>query len=556
MSLVRLPSLLALLLLAIHPVHAQELAPERHLALRLEADSLYAAGERVAAAGLYAQIARAHPADGQALSRASRARLDAGDLDAAIALYEEAAALGWGDAPAERRIAAALARAGRLEDALDWIERALASGYEDRPDLAGDEAFAPLAGDPRFRGLAGLPPTDAPTREDRWRRDLDHFLEEARRLHAAPSGIARSPEFAARVAELQARVGTLADIEVANALQRLIASLGDGHSVLYPLSTETVEFPALPLQFWLFEDGLHVVGAPEEHWDLIGARVEAIGGTPVPDVLSALDPVVSRDNPQSFRWIAAAALRFTPYLAELGFAERPDRVVLTVRDPGGARRDVTIPAAPIQDLRTKLPAPPGVDPLPRWLGRIEEGYWLDPVPELDALYVQINQMRDVEDGESLTAFAQRARAALVESGANELILDLRHNNGGDNFTIWPIVRLVGWHEMEGGRTWAILSRNTFSAAQDLVNFLDRTTGTHFVGEESGSRPNFAGEDTAVVLPYSGLMMSISARYWQDSYPGDDRIWIPVEMPVPLTAEDYFAGRDPVLDALGRFLRAP
>ncbi|HET6637543.1 MAG TPA: hypothetical protein VFH82_02030 [Gemmatimonadota bacterium] len=556
MTLVRSTSLLALFLFTVQPVRPQGLAPERHLALRLEADSLYAAGERVEAAGLYAQIAGAHPADGQALSRASRGRLEAGDLDAGLALYGEAAALGWGDAVAERRIAAVLAGAGRRDEALDWIERALASGYEDRPDLAGDEAFAALADDPRFRRLAGLAPTDEPTREERWRRDLAHFLEEARRLHAAPSGIARSPEFAARVEELQARVGTLTDIAVANELQRIIASLGDGHSVLYPLSTETVEFPALPLQFWWFEEGLHVVGAPDEHADLIGARVEAIGGTPVAEVVRALDPVVSRDNPQSFRWIVAAVLRFTPYLVELGYADRPDRVILTVQDPGGAPRDVTVEAAPIHELRTKLPAPPGIDPLPRWLRRIEDGYWLDPIPEMDALYVQINQMRDIEDGESLEDFAQRARAALVESGAHELILDLRHNNGGDNFTIWPIVRLVGWHEMEGGRTWAIVSRNTFSAAQDLVNFLDRTTATHFVGEESGSKPIFVGEDTGVVLPYSGLMMSISARYWQDSYPGDERIWIPVEMPVSETAEAYFAGRDAVLEALGRFLSSP
>jgi len=89
-----------------------------------------------------------------------------------------------------------------------------------------------------------------------------------------------------------------------------------------------------------------------------------------------------------------------------------------------------------------------------------------------------------------------------------------------------------------------------------VNFLDRTTATHFVGEESGSKPIFVGEDTGVVLPYSGLMMSISARYWQDSYPGDERIWIPVEMPVSETAEAYFAGRDAVLEALGRFLSSP
>ena len=50
-----------------------------------------------------------------------------------------------------------------------------------------------------------------------------------------------------------------------------------------------------------------------------------------------------------------------------------------------------------------------------------------------------------------------------------------------------------------------------------------------------------GEDTDVVLPWSGLGLSISTRYWQDSYPGDRRPWIAPDLPVPVRAADYFAG---------------
>ncbi len=49
-----------------------------------------------------------------------------------------------------------------------------------------------------------------------------------------------------------------------------------------------------------------------------------------------------------------------------------------------------------------------------------------------------------------------------------------------------------------------------------------------------------------MLPYSRVRGSLSNRYWQDSDPWDDRPWIAPDLPVVLTAEQYFAGVDPVL----------
>ena len=74
-----------------------------------------------------------------------------------------------------------------------------------------------------------------------------------------------------------------------------------------------------------------------------------------------------------------------------------------------------------------------------------------------------------------------------------------------------------------------------------------------MGEPSGSRPNFTGESSRVVLPYSGLGMSISSRYWQDSWPEDRRQWVSVQVPTPLSSTDYFSNHDPSLSALREIL---
>ena len=80
------------------------------------------------------------------------------------------------------------------------------------------------------------------------------------------------------------------------------------------------------------------------------------------------------------------------------------------------------------------------------------------------------------------------------------------------------------------------------------------TDAIFVGEPSSSSPNFVGEETQVLLPYSGTIVSISNLYWQDSQPWDNRPWIAPDIPATLSFDDYANGRDPalasILDVIG------
>jgi hypothetical protein len=44
-------------------------------------------------------------------------------------------------------------------------------------------------------------------------------------------------------------------------------------------------------------------------------------------------------------------------------------------------------------------------------------------------------------------------------------------------------------------------------------------------------------------------VGVSTRYWQFAEPDDPRLTIEPDIAIPVTASDYFAGRDPVLDAV-------
>jgi hypothetical protein len=99
------------------------------------------------------------------------------------------------------------------------------------------------------------------------------------------------------------------------------------------------------------------------------------------------------------------------------------------------------------------------------------------------------------------------------------------------------------------RLFVLIGRRTFSACQNFVNWLDRMAHPIFIGEPTGSKPNFIGETTNVVLPYSRVQGSISSRIHFDSFWGDERQWIAPHIPIELSSEDYFANRDPVLEAV-------
>jgi hypothetical protein len=64
-----------------------------------------------------------------------------------------------------------------------------------------------------------------------------------------------------------------------------------------------------------------------------------------------------------------------------------------------------------------------------------------------------------------------------------------------------------------------------------------------------SSPNFTGEDNPIRLSFSGLTVSVSNRYWQDSDPDDRRPWIEPQIKVAMTSRSWLRNEDPVLEAV-------
>jgi len=177
-------------------------------------------------------------------------------------------------------------------------------------------------------------------------------------------------------------------------------------------------------------------------------------------------------------------------------------------------------------------------------------YSLTYLEDEQLVYVYFDSVRD-DEGESLAGFCERLFAFVDEHPTTRLVLDIRENGGGNNYLNQPLLHgLIACHELnQPGRLFVITGRDTFSAAMCLAVELERHTQALFVGEPPGATPNHFGDSEQFTLPASGLQVRCSLLVWQNSDPRDQRPWISPDLPAELSFADFFAGRDPALEAV-------
>jgi hypothetical protein len=385
----------------------------------------------------------------------------------------------------------------------------------------------------------------------RWREDLAHLADGLRREHRNPFHAIDSPAFDDAVRTLDRRLPSLADHEAVVDLARLVARIGDGHTVLR--LSDVPGFRRYPLTLYRFSDGLFVRTVAAEHGVLVGGRLLAIDGTAAEDAYAAVRPLVSRDNEMGVVAAAPTLLAIPEVLHACGVAREPEKALFEVLTPHGervARSLQAIAALPsdLIDARDGASTPP-----PLWLSRSEEENWSEHLPADRALYVAHNRVRDGAD-EPLAAFFDRVFSLVRERGVERLILDIRRNHGGNNLLnrslIHHLIRCDAVNRWGG--LFAVIGRGTFSAAMNLAVDLERETRVLFVGEPTAASPNHYGETGTIVLPHSGLRISVSLLWWQTSLPYDDRPWIAPELPAALSSADYAANRDPAVEIALRY----
>ena len=190
------------------------------------------------------------------------------------------------------------------------------------------------------------------------------------------------------------------------------------------------------------------------------------------------------------------------------------------------------------------------DSLPLYLKNNDKFFWFDYTPATKTVYAQVNRILNTRE-ESLPAFGTRLSEFVNKNDVEKLVIDLRGNNGGNTFSGWYFVNELLHNDKinKKGHLFVIIGRRTFSAAQNAATYFEHLTNAIFVGEPTGSRPNFVGDEAPVKLPYSQIEINISAVLWQSSWGVDKRIWIPPLLYTPPTFEAFKTNRDEAMEAV-------
>lgn len=542
------------------------LTPGEYYNLSLEAERLQADGEPVKAAELYSKIVSAYPLDGENWARLGRVRYRAGDFRGAVDALKRGIILGAGfqgdlytgfTQRAMYSVAAAYAKLGENELALEWLEKTIKEGrFERRPSILEDETFAALRNNPRFKRLGGSIAEPNLSRTKGWETDVDYLLSEIERLNYVYHSRSLPSRLQEAANKLRRRISVLSEAQIAVELQHLLVLLGQTHNTLYfPYAagmSGKVKFTHLPLSFYIFPEGLYITDAKPPYEDLIGARVLRFDDTPAEKAVEATRYVKDHENDVEILGSGVAFLPIPQVLHALGLIHQPDEVKLTVEDRSGKIRTIS-PQPAAQQTWQKLEAPRLADLTvapPLYLRQPNDAFWFEDLADKNALYLAFNQIEDKNE-ETLAQFAVRLRTTLADNNIKNLIVDVRRNNGGDTYLYAELLRTLIWFDAQPEkRLFVIIGRRTFSATANFITDIDRLTNAVFVGEPSGGKPITLGSDSAdVTLPYSGLRAGLSSGTWQLTSPRDSRPFIAADIPVELSAKDYFANRDPIFETI-------
>ena len=388
---------------------------------------------------------------------------------------------------------------------------------------------------------------------EQWIEDIEFFDAYVREHHPNVFAKADEDEWDARIAALKDDIDELSPSHIPLRFQRIMALVQDGHSYLN-WATVGDELHAAPLVLTRFSDGVFVTRALQGHEDLVGARIEAVGGVPIDDLARKTLPFACEDN----MFAAAKQLAWHCVQREtlklVGAAEAGEPIQYTIAMSDGTVREVSMDTLSLNARAEAFNALPPEDlsNAPLYRQRPDENYWETLLPESGALYIKFSKVRGTR-GKPFALWTRKMMKELEGQPIPYAIVDVRFNGGGDGSTLRPLIERLAesrWGQ-EQGRLYIITSPTTFSAAMMFVTRMERATQVRFAGEPAGGRPNHYGDNEPFELPNSKLGFRLSSLYHEESDPDDTREFQEVHVPAPLSSRDYFANHDPVLEAIHR-----
>jgi len=369
-----------------------------------------------------------------------------------------------------------------------------------------------------------------------WHADLAFLTKELPRRHANAFYLLPAAAFEREVAELDRRIATANGDEMFVGLQRIVKSIGDGHTGLVAPPDRRV----MPLEVAKFGDDLRVVAVGPGLEKALGARIVKMGGMAVADVWSRVMTLAPQGELEQLQRINALVYLARGYaLHGLDITADRNHARYTLLDDKGQTFDLDIAGLePDQTVAMRSLS----DPAALRFKDKDAPFTCTVLAPSQSVYCAWRSYQD------LAKNAKAMFALIGSSGAQRAILDMRDNGGGDNTVgyaeiVKPLLARTDLNRK--GHLYVLIGADTFSAAMNNAAQFQDETNAILVGETIGEKPNSYQEPRQFRLPNSHLAVRVSTLYYTFRKTGENAVRPDKEI-IP-SWNDVKAGRDPVLD---------
>lgn len=408
----------------------------------------------------------------------------------------------------------------------------------------------------------GKPIAASSLNSTQWLQDIDFLQKEIMRLHPDPfykNKDLDKQKFDNLFGELRKNISFWDENKIVTEITRIIGLMNDGHSAIDQFANPGTfyNFKFFPLFLYYFPEGLHVLGALPEYADLIGKKLVAIDGLAISEIIEKMRPIISKDygSETSLKDGLRYFITISQYLCGLEIIKDPNEATFTFIDLAGIKTDAKLRAGSMQNLFAAFDRS-GDDGKPLYRQGAMKFYWHKYLSESKSLYIRYNSEL-IDTTFRPAEFCKKMQETIDHNDVQKVILDLRQNQGGNIGTLKPIYDFLIQPKInQYGKLYVLIDRRSQSAATIMAIRLSMISKAILIGEPTVSAVNFFDNDRKLALPNSKLRVGISTHFQSGGFPNDDRVAFEADIPMEITAKDYFSRKDPILDFALKYKPSP
>ncbi len=378
---------------------------------------------------------------------------------------------------------------------------------------------------------------DIPNFVNDWDEDVYYFGKNLEENHIDLFFNISKSEFDDDINTLRDNTATLTEQEILIELSGIISKIGDSHTQLQFSHKLTI----LPFKVLWLDDGLLLTEVDIENEQHLGKRIIGINGIPIGEIIDMYRSVIAYENESNFKNQAVNYLLFKEFYQDFGIIDSLGEFTLKLEDGS----DYILNTQTSQTIAIENASQP------LFLKNINTFYRFEELTEDNIIYIQYNACRERSDLSFQSFTDQIANRIDGNNDIDKLVIDLRHNGGGNSTIMRPLINKLQNYIVENRFTknqiYLIIGRKTFSSAILNTIELKEKLDNIIIGESSGGKPNHHGEVKKFRLPKSLLNVSYSTKYFELSPTDEDAIT--PDIPIEYSSDNYLNGVDPVLEKI-------